>query len=97
MHLIAGRTSVTDDRLVLSTAVFEICSSVLDVIHCIGSFMPVSRTLELNFIMEWDFPPIFVVSVTITEIWLDDDDAIQGRLCVSIPPKPTGPNPSVST
>jgi hypothetical protein len=59
---------VADDRFVLSVADIELESSVLDVIRCIGSSMPVSRTLALKFSMRQGVPPtISVVRVTISD------------------------------
>jgi hypothetical protein len=69
--LAAGRNAVTDDQFALCVAEVELESSILDVIRCIGSSMPVSRTLALKFTMRLDSPPISVVRVTIAEVQRD--------------------------
>jgi hypothetical protein len=66
--LTAEREAVTDNRFVLSIAEIELCSSVLDVICCIGSAMLIPRTLVLKFIMHGYFPCISMVRVTIAGI-----------------------------
>jgi hypothetical protein len=65
--VVAGHDVETDDQYVLSLAEIELESSVLDVIRCIGSSMPVSRTLALKFNVERDVS-LSVVRVTIADI-----------------------------
>jgi hypothetical protein len=69
---LTARKAVTDDRFVLSLAEIELDSSILDVIRCIGSSMPISRTLVLKFTVRRNVAPtISVVRCTIAKFQSD--------------------------
>jgi len=92
-----GREQVTDG-FVIDMANIQVESSVLDVIRCISSYVPVPRTLMLKFTREWE---VSVVRATDPpqrlDLFADDDDVVKGRPCVGVPPKSAGSSLVVST